>query len=123
MAYFLWLFAGAADIPKGLYMTLDDDLDLQAKQEVLEAAIAQGVFTLPTVLDYIHTVLGGVLDEKYCLNECKLSVSGGQAIVAFGTRPQTEEQLADTKRAEELDARKNCPAISRLSSRGSLTSI
>ena len=75
-------------------MTLDDDLDLQAKQEVLEAAIAQGVFTLPTVLDYIHTVLGGVLDEKYCLNECKLSVSGGQAIVAFGTCIRNKESLA-----------------------------
>ena len=75
-------------------MTLDDTFELQAKEEALNSAIEQGTFNLQNVLEYIHTVHGGMLGNKYRLDENKPSVSGGQAIVAFGTRPQTEEQLA-----------------------------
>ena len=75
-------------------MTIDDKLALQAKEVVLEAAIAQGTFTLMTVLEYIHTGFGGVLDDKYCLDETKPSVAGGQAIVAFGTHLWTNEPVA-----------------------------
>ena len=75
-------------------MALDDTSELQTRQEASTAAIAQGTFNLENVLEYIHTVHGGMLGNKYRLDESKPSVSGGQAIVAFGTCLQTEEQLA-----------------------------